>query len=358
MGKRSPGSSHSNMGKKRKGLSQSPVRTSPIKSQNMFEGFPSEDDIPQHVKFVYISLNDSEENIKKYNFILYKTITNVCDNIISANYISGNRLLVELPNKNEVKKVMKIKNLVGYSTTIKVEPALKLGTSIGIIYAPDLLHEDEKEIGEWFKNINNNVLEVKRLNKGPEKIKTPLLKLTFGAAQLPNNIKLGFMSYNIEPYYPPPLRCFNCKKYGHSTITCRNSTVCGRCGGDHNDSECANTNYRCTNCGQNHTTYDKTCESYLNQKNIVKIKVDRNISFKEAKTIYYNSKSYSNVASNNIDKNLSEAQNLQQLETLLQKILNKLNNNLPISNNTVEAINNFIANQKVKALNRVTDTPI
>jgi len=61
--------------------------------------------------------------------------------------------------------------------------------------------------------------------------------------------------------------------------------VCAQCGGrDHQESDC-HADPHCVNCGGFHTCYSKDWPEWARQKEITKIKFERNISFGEAKQI-------------------------------------------------------------------------
>lgn len=45
--------------------------------------------------------------------------------------------------------------------------------------------------------------------------------LQFREEVLPARVKVGFMSFYVRPYVPPPLRCFKCQRFGHVAAVCR-----------------------------------------------------------------------------------------------------------------------------------------
>jgi len=86
-------------------------------------------------------------------------------------------------------------------------------------------------------------------------------------------------------YVPNPLRCYQCQRFGRGKNSCQRPAVCARCGGrDHQESVC-HADPHCVNCGGDHTRYSKDCSEWARQKDITKIKFERNISFGEAKQI-------------------------------------------------------------------------
>lgn len=60
--------------------------------------------------------------------------------------------------------------------------------------------------------------------------------IDFQDEKLPERVKIGYMSYFVSKYVPPPLRCYKCQRYGH--IVCRGKQRCAKCGGEHRYEEC------------------------------------------------------------------------------------------------------------------------
>ena len=91
---------------------------------------------------------------------------------------------------------------------------------------------------------------------------------------------------------PNPLRCFNCQRFGHHENNCSEDpgSVCENSGADghaHHTSQCKNPT-KCINCGKDHLPKSNTCEVWLKEKAIMKIKVTNNISYLEAKKLHEN----------------------------------------------------------------------
>jgi len=43
--------------------------------------------------------------------------------------------------------------------------------------------------------------------------------LRFTTADLPGEVKIGYLFYRVMQYVPRPLRCFKCNRYGHGSHT-------------------------------------------------------------------------------------------------------------------------------------------
>ena len=70
---------------------------------------------------------------------------------------------------------------------------------------------------EIMKNVTRARVErVKRLTYNKDGVKESLsILLSMREKRLPTRIRVGYMSYQVREYIPPPLRCFKCQKCGH-----------------------------------------------------------------------------------------------------------------------------------------------
>ena len=121
-------------------------------------------------------------------------------------------------------------------------------------------------------------------------METNTLLLTFNSATIPPNLKIFYRIIPVELYIPNPLRCFNCQRFGHHESNCSEDpgSVCERCGKgnhDHHTSQCKNP-IKCVNCGKDHTPKSNLCEIWEKEKEIIKIKVTKNITFPEARKLF------------------------------------------------------------------------
>ncbi|GFT84216.1 uncharacterized protein TNCV_1150161 [Trichonephila clavipes] len=98
-------------------------------------------------------------------------------------------------------------------------------------------------------------------------------------------IKAGYLNCKIRPYIPNPLRCLKCQRFGHSQTSCRGQLICSRCASaEHCSTDCT-LEPKCINCSQSHTPDSKLCPKGKLEKQIQEIKINKNISYFEARTI-------------------------------------------------------------------------
>ena len=172
---------------------------------------------------------------------------------------------------------------------VSVSEHRTLNTSKGIIKDRTLKGETEKDICEYLKN--QGVIAVKRftIKKGHEVIETNTLLLTFNSITVPKTLRIFYQFVPVDIYVPNPLRCFNCQRFGHHESDCPIDycSVCEKCGtgGFHHLASACPNPVKCVNCGLNHLSRSNVCEVWKKEKEIMKIKVTRNLTYLEARKI-------------------------------------------------------------------------
>ena len=129
--------------------------------------------------------------------------------------------------------------------------------------------------------------------KGGETIRTNRIILYF-TDEMPEHVYLGWKRFRVSLYVPPPLRCYNCQKFGHKAIHCRSKTKCPTCSGNHSHGECVaqgkieERRVVCPNCRGNHPAYHRDCRFYQEAKSIKTIQVTKQVSYAEAAKTFRN----------------------------------------------------------------------
>ena len=93
-------------------------------------------------------------------------------------------------------------------------------------------------------------------------------------------IKLGLFNYKVERIHKSPIRCHNCKEFGHTIKTCNKEGKCGKCGKTSHEDECETNELKCINCGENHSCYFKGCPKY---KDLMKVEIEKLYEVKRVK---------------------------------------------------------------------------
>ena len=173
---------------------------------------------------------------------------------------------------------------------ISVSPHMTKNFRKGVISCFDLRDTSEEEIAEGLSS--HGVTEARRivLRRGGKTIPTNNIVLTFDSLELPSTVMVGYIRVRVRTFIPNPMRCFHCQKFGHTKTRCSNPPACARCSSpEHLEDACDAGTFRCANCGDGqspHASYDRSCPTYIKEKEINAIKATRNISFREAREAY------------------------------------------------------------------------
>ncbi|XP_033761237.1 uncharacterized protein LOC117343018 [Pecten maximus] len=204
-------------------------------------------------------------------------------------------LVVTCADEQQKIKLLKIKTLGEYKVSVK-EP-VSSNKSEGVIYgvSTELTEVDTvdnlKDIGV-FKAIR---MKGKQYENSEN---STTVRLVFNTKELPESVALGYRTYTVKLYIPPPLRCYNCNRYGHIAVKCKGKQRCQKCGGDHKVIDCGAEIKKCVNCGGAHSDAYGGCTARTKAVDIVKIQVTEHCSRREA-VQEYKKKSYAQSVSEN-----------------------------------------------------------
>lgn len=107
--------------------------------------------------------------------------------------------------------------------------------------------------------------------------------INFDEKTSPDKVFLGYMCYEVRPYVPLPLTCFQCQKFGHVAALCKGKQRGGRCSGDHEHGKCgARTKLKCCKYGGGHSSAHRGCEANKRAMEVQRIKVPPGVTSAEA----------------------------------------------------------------------------
>lgn len=164
---------------------------------------------------------------------------------------------------------------------VKVETLVPRGSNQGVkgvVYGM-FAGLSEKEILENVKGAQvTDVVRFKRRDGAGD----PPILLTFKDGVLPQRVFLGSMVYQVREYIKPPLRCYNCQKFGHVAGSCRGKRKCAKCGGDHIIQNCKAETPKCPNCDGDHAAGFYGCEHFVQARRVQVVKDQNKVTYAEA----------------------------------------------------------------------------
>lgn len=259
---------------------------------------------PTNGKFLVIASASESKNLEKVSaFLIEKTVSSYCGEVEKIKKTRDGKVIVHTKNEKQAKNLMKLTKL-GDNTPVAVTEHLSLNKCRVIVSCREVIDEEETVIEEELKS--QGVIGVRRLMKkvNGDLRKTAALLLTINSPNEPESIKIAYMNVPTRPYYPRPRRCFKCLKFGHIAVSCTAEQICFRCGEAYHDNNCEKTE-KCVNCNtSDHCSTSNKCPQWIDETNIIKVKVDRKISFEEARKIVIDNKKQNFVEA--ITKSLEE----------------------------------------------------
>ncbi|GFT94149.1 RNA-directed DNA polymerase from mobile element jockey [Trichonephila clavipes] len=188
---------------------------------------------------------------RKSPFAIQKAIQGIGGDPKSVKKLRSGDLLLETVSALQTKSFLLAKTFL--DCPLKASPHKSLNSSRGVISEPDLICTPEAEILEGFSG--------------------------------QGVIQAGYLNCRIRPYIPNPLRCFKCQRFGHSQTSCRGQLTCSRCASvGHSSTDCT-LEPKCVNCTQSHPSDSKLCQKWKIEKQIQEIKINKNISYFEARRL-------------------------------------------------------------------------
>ena len=254
-------------------------------------------------------------------------IHNICGPVVSVQSLTSGKLMITTKTPEQAVKLRNAKKLSG-KYDILVNMAWNKQIKCGKVYSTALQELSLDEILDSL--LEQNVVGVRKLYNNPNH-SCHWYVVAF-LDEIPKEIAIEYLKLKVQQYYPSPLMCLKCYKYGHTTSSCRNAARCVKCGASgHKSNECQNSEeiIKCSNCKQNHSPTSKLCTYYRNEIEVCKLKVQLNITFKEAREKLARQKLQNNVQERKDEDMYSSLQSLPPLTTETEQTPSAYNFNLP-----------------------------
>ncbi|XP_058816937.1 uncharacterized protein LOC131680235 [Topomyia yanbarensis] len=216
--------------------------------------------------------NGVEQRLPSNPFVIFKSVQAVLQSnpnkvLTAVKEVRGTRYVLRTTSRKAYQALLGMKALAN-GQPIEVIPHPTLNLVQGVVYDPDTVNMNTDELLEELKE--QNVTAIRRITKllDGKVTNTPLSVLSFAGSFLPEFIYMGLVRTKIRPYYPAPMLCYNCGRFGHGSRSCPNQQVCLNCGDEHQTSKeqpCKNVS-KCINCEGEHSTRDRKCPTYLEEE--------------------------------------------------------------------------------------------
>ena len=240
-------------------------------------------------KFLIIESTNKDKPITSLSpFVIEKQIEALIGTVKSVKKLRNQTLLVETTRKSQTENLLRTKTF--FNLPVQVSEHKTLNSSKGIIRDKALKGESDDNIRENLQEQGVTAAKRFKVKRGHDFVDTNMILLTFNSVVPPKTLKIFYRIIPVEMYVPNPLRCFNCQRFGHHENNCPVDigSVCERCGkggDDHHTNQCTNP-AKCVNCGKDHLSRSSECEVWKKEKEIMKLKVTKNLTYPEARKLY------------------------------------------------------------------------
>ena len=237
-------------------------------------------------RFLVISSKEEDRQMSNISpFVIEKVLHGMVGVPKSIKKLRSGDLLVEYEKKKQIDTLLRLEKF--HDLKVKVSLHASLNTCKGVVRCPDLKGVSEQEILEEMRE--QGVINVRRIKiRRDGSLKdTNTFVFTFNTSILPKQLKVAFLRVSIDPYIPNPLRCYQCQVFGHHENKCKREEICANCGQPKHsadETDCKRPP-KCINCKEDHPANSRECQAWHTEKEILKIKYTRNISFPEARKI-------------------------------------------------------------------------
>nr|XP_029723039.1 uncharacterized protein LOC115263799 [Aedes albopictus] len=243
----------------------------------------------------------------------------------------GARYVLKVRQKRQIEKLLKLRKLVD-DTAITIEFHETLNIRKCTVTCHSGKHLSDSVLTSRLGS--QRVIDVRRFTRRDPKDKkkfvpTNTMVLTFQGTTVPEYIYFGYEKVATRPYYPSPLQCSKCHRFRHTRKYCTEAALCADCSSEHVDeSTPCSADPLCINCSGPHSSRSRDCPVKISETKIVKIKVDQDVTYTEARKIHESRKEPGPTMSstvNDLQKKLEEKdQEIAKLRTLLQNLIREV----------------------------------
>ena len=224
-------------------------------------------------QFIVLSSQDNYKPLTKISpFVLEKWIKCVAGAVTNVTKTKSGDLLIECYRKTQSINLQTANKIL--DTEILATPDRTLN------YCKEIVRDRDRTLMELPEE---EICEELKIKKQGNTIKLNTYLITFETPSIPQKLNVGPFRMKVDLYIPNPTRCFQCQKFGHGKQSCRSHAKCYRCSEDDHDGLTCDKPIKCANSNLDHMSSSKECPVYLKEKQIQQIKVEKKISYFDAR---------------------------------------------------------------------------
>ncbi|XP_055603803.1 uncharacterized protein LOC129752038 [Uranotaenia lowii] len=252
----------------------------------------------------YITLKAADgHNLPQNPFIIGRSVEKTGK--IEGFYETKNSwYVIKSRNKKQISELEKLTNLTD-GTPIVIGRHPSLNQRKCVVTCREVDQMNEKDLLTELSS--QNVIDVRRITKKTPSsvVGTSTLILTINGTVIPEFFNFGFLRVRTRLYYPLPLLCRNCLKYGHTKKKCESPLSCTKCSSSNHDSQSCKNHPFCGNCQkEGHSPINRSCPIWIAETTAIKISTERNMPIAAARKLIQQTSSptsFANVVK--VDKN-------------------------------------------------------
>ncbi|XP_077972715.1 uncharacterized protein LOC144427405 [Styela clava] len=234
----------------------------------------------------FVVVRGTQRKMRTYNpIVIHRNLVQKFGTLKAVRVLGSGDLKIECSNEKQVKLLLECDD-IGDSTTnipVKTELFVNNDQNTRVVISDVPIDMADNELLDALSG--QRVVFVKRLNRKIEGkfVQSKSVLICFNTCIVPSIVTIGYMRFRTRVYNPPPIRCFNCNRFGHVAKNCRCKVRCAKCGRNHEYNKCDSETPRCCNCGQEHSAAYGGCEVYKRERLIQKTMASTKLPYEEAK---------------------------------------------------------------------------
>lgn len=283
---------------------------------------------------IWVALMKPEEEGKTLPtnpFTIAKSIHATVGTVHSVYRNRDGNLVVKVRGEAKLKKLLKMKQLIGNETKVTVEEHPTLNRTKVVVTCRSVEGMSEEELKSEPTLQAQGVVDIRRFKKSGKDTNT--MTITVRGTVAPKAIFFGFERCEAKPYNQAPMQCYRCFNYGHTKSNCKaTEDVCRNCSTVHpivKDDEgktvCSKPP-RCLHCNGDHSPASRFCDQYREEEEVLRIRNtlgksprEARIYVEEQKRLKANSYAKITAGQKSVQDRIAAAQQQQQQQTQQQQ---------------------------------------